>query len=69
MAQGVVVMRVARRSSAARVGLRPGDILLKINNNTITLVSDLEPALEVGRKCWRISIRREGQVLTTEIRG
>ena len=69
MAQGVVVMRVAQRSPAARVGLRPGDILLKINNNTITLVSDLEPALKSAGNAWRISIRREGQVLTTEIRG
>jgi Do/DeqQ family serine protease len=69
MARGVVVIKVARQSPAARVGLRPGDIVLKINDDTIDLVSSLEPALMSANNAWRISIRREGQVLTTEIKG
>jgi len=69
MARGVVVLKVARQSPAARVGLRPGDIVLKINDDMIDLVSSLEPALMSASKAWRISIRREGQVLTTEIKG
>lgn len=69
MARGVVIMKVARQSPAARVGLRPGDVVLKINDDDIDLVSDLEPALLSARNAWRISIRREGQVLTTEIKG
>ena len=69
MARGVVVLKVARQSPAARVGLRPGDVVLKINDDTIDLVSSLEPALMSAKKAWRISIRREGQVLTTEIKG
>ncbi|WP_226886938.1 Do family serine endopeptidase [Nisaea nitritireducens] len=69
MMRGVVIMKVARQSPAARVGLRPGDVVLKINDDEIDLVSDLEPALMSARNAWRISIRREGQVLTTEIKG
>ncbi|WP_036554695.1 Do family serine endopeptidase [Nisaea denitrificans] len=69
MARGVVVLKVARQSPAARVGLRPGDVVLKINDETIDLVSSLEPALMSANNAWRISIRREGQVLTTEIKG
>ncbi|MEO9903737.1 Do family serine endopeptidase [Nisaea sp.] len=69
MSRGVVVLKVARRSPAARVGLRPGDVVLKINDDTIDMVSKLEPALMSAKNAWRISIRREGQVLTTEIKG
>ncbi|MEQ8333306.1 Do family serine endopeptidase [Nisaea sp.] len=69
MARGVVVLKVARQSPAARVGLRPGDVVLKINDDTISLVSELAPALMSAKNAWRISIRREGQVLTTEIKG
>lgn len=69
MARGVVILEVARQSPAARIGLRSGDVVLKINDDTINLVSDLEPALMSAKNAWRISIRREGQVLTTEIKG
>ncbi len=69
MARGVVVLKVARQSPAARVGLRPGDVVLKINDDTIDFVSNLQPALMSAKNAWRISIRREGQVLTTEIKG
>ena len=43
--------------------------MLKINDDAINFVSELAPALMSSKNAWRISIRREGQVLTTEIKG
>ncbi|UUX48683.1 Do family serine endopeptidase [Nisaea acidiphila] len=68
MARGVVVLKVARQSPAARIGLRPGDIVLEVNGEKIDLVATLERAMLSSQNAWRISIRREGQVLTTEIK-
>lgn len=69
MARGVVILRVARQSPAARIGLRPGDIVLEVNGEKVDLVATLERAMLSSQNAWRISIRREGQVLTTEIKG
>ncbi|WP_420406272.1 Do family serine endopeptidase [Nisaea sp.] len=69
MARGVVILKVARQSPAARIGLRPGDVVTDVNGTRIELVATLEQAMLAGQHAWRISIRREGQVLTTEIKG
>jgi len=69
MARGVVILKVARQSPAARIGLRPGDIVLEVNGTKIELVAELEQEMMASQHAWRISIRREGQVLTTEIKG
>ena len=42
---GVVAAEIAPRTSAARVGLRPGDILLQIDNTPIFDVADVVETL------------------------
>jgi serine protease Do len=69
MARGVVILKVARQSPAARIGLRPGDVVIEVNGTKIELVATLEQAMLAGQHALRISIRREGQVLTTEVKG
>ncbi|MFM2045371.1 MAG: hypothetical protein RLY86_3947 [Pseudomonadota bacterium] len=68
-ATGVVVTRVEPRSVAAGLGVQPGDLVLRVNEAEITRVADLRRALQSRPKAWTVSIRRNGQVLTTTIGG
>ncbi len=43
---GVVVTRVARDADAAEKGLRPGDVLLEINQRTVKLPSDIQTSVQ-----------------------
>ena len=67
--QGVAVIEVANNSAAAKTGLRPGDIILSLNNKSTT------PILRNSRR-WlddlkgikmSISIYRQGMVMTMTI--
>lgn len=66
---GVVVMKVDGRSTAARLGFKPKDIIREVNGETIETVQDLLRAgsREAGR--WRLVIRRKDRNLRLEVRG
>ncbi len=66
--EGVVVLEVARRSPAARVGFDPGDVILELNGRAIDDVRDLTRRLDQPLP-WRLRIRRGGRVLDTVVRG
>ena len=66
---GVVVMRVKRGSPADRIGLEPGDILLRLNGTEIDSVSKLREMVRRGYSNWRIEIVRGGGTLQLVIRG
>jgi serine protease Do len=71
--EGVVITAVASGSPAAQVGFQPGDVVLRVDNRDIAEVRDLKAALGAGAGAgaggqWRISIRRDNQVLDTTIR-
>jgi serine protease Do len=66
---GVVVLDVARGSAAAGLGLRPGDLLLKVNDQAINSVRDLTGAVNAQTRRWTISVRRGDQTLTTTVGG
>jgi Do/DeqQ family serine protease len=68
-ASGVVVMRVKRGSPADRIGLEPGDILLRLNGTEIDSVSRLRQLVKRGYSNWRIEIVRGGRTLQLVIRG
>ena len=67
--EGVLVNRIARRSLAYRSGVRPGDVVLEVNGETISTVDQLIDALNVtdsaGDKIrtWEIAIDRGGRRL------
>ncbi len=63
--KGVVVMRVIPGSSAAEAGLRPGDVILEINSQTLQSVSDYQrhlKRLQPGAYA-RLLIKRSGHTL------
>jgi len=68
-AEGVIVLRLKRRSPADRIGLEPGDILVRLNGRTIESVSDLKKILMEDFSIWRIEISRSGRLLQLIIRG
>jgi len=66
---GVLVMRVKRESPADRIGLEPGDILLRLNGTEIPSVAELKSMVTREYSAWRIEIRRAGRVLKLIIKG
>lgn len=64
---GVIVMRLKRRSFARQAGLRPGDILLNINGRDITSVRSLETELGRPTQQWTFSVKRGGRVVQRSI--
>ncbi len=66
--QGAVIAQVAPRSTAARAGLKEGDVVLRINERVIRDGNSLRNAiglLEVG-ETLRLELLRDGQPLTLE---
>lgn len=61
--RGVILLDIAARSPAARVGFQQGDVLQQVNNTPIASVADAVAALGRGQS-WRISIKRGDEVLT-----
>lgn len=67
--RGVVVAEIYARSPAARLGLRPADIIRGINGNPIRSVNDLTAALNAGRTLmWRLEIERNGALIRQLVR-
>jgi Do/DeqQ family serine protease len=66
---GVVVTKVERRSTAARLGLRPGDIIVGVNDEEIQSVKHLSEVLQAAVGRWRLAIERGGKVFDLTVRG
>ncbi len=67
--QGVAVVDVYSGSPAARLGLRPGDIVRSINGNSIRTVEDMKAVLNDGRGlAWRLEVERNGALLRQFVR-
>jgi serine protease Do len=66
--QGVAVIEVSDNSAAAKTGLRPGDIILTINNKTTRNLEELKKVIidYKGMK-MSISLYRQGMVMTMTI--
>ena len=69
MRLGVIVLGQRRGSIADNLGLRRGDILIKVNGRSIETVQDIRKALRKQRSKWKITIRRGSRILNTEIPG
>ncbi|MCK5276737.1 MAG: Do family serine endopeptidase [Alphaproteobacteria bacterium] len=66
--RGVFVLAVVKRSHAARLGVRPGDVLVSINDRKIELVRDAIKILNAGADGWDIVIKRGERVLKVEVK-
>lgn len=67
-AKGVLVTRMLRRSLARRVGVRPGDIIIAVNGEPTTTFRELDRALDDSEGAWQVTIERNGQRITSNIR-
>jgi Do/DeqQ family serine protease len=65
--RGVMVFGLeSSRVYAARVGLRPGDIIRDINGRAVTSTAELEASLKLPASRWRVTIVRRGQTITAD---
>lgn len=68
--KGVLVVQVMPNSPAAKAGLRAGDVIQKLNGNTVTDASGVQKAVDnsqVGGD-MRLELRRQGQTLNLSVR-
>jgi len=56
--EGVVVLDVKGRSFARRLGLRPGDVIVEVNNASVASVRDLLEVAGKRLRRWRFVVRR-----------
>ena len=66
---GVVVKNISRRSPAARMGMRPRDVILTVNDERVTSTRQLEDITEFPARTWRLEIQRGSRVLDMVVRG
>jgi len=64
---GVRVVRIARNSKANAFGIRPDDIILAVNDRTVTdrerAVNVVKQLLKDGVKILRVRIKRQGRII------
>jgi serine protease Do len=65
--EGVVLLAVERGSPAHRLGFRPGDVMLKVNETEIKEVRQLKAAVQEPSGRWVITFSRKGRSRTVEI--
>jgi serine protease Do len=69
MLRGVIVLGVEQRSVARRLGLRPGDVLVRLNNRDIETVANLRALLGGTVNRWTLQVRRDGELLSVTVEG
>jgi Do/DeqQ family serine protease len=67
--EGVVVLSVRPRTTAARLGFRPGDVIVQVGRERIASVAELESALRQRQRAWLVVVKRGNQVLQLQLAG
>lgn len=67
--EGVVLLSVRPRSTAARLGFRRGDVVVQVGRKRIVSVDQLENVLRQRRRSWRVVVRRGGRLLRLHLSG
>ena len=67
--KGVVVVDIREQSAALSLGLKPNDIIIRINGKSIKSVRQLVNILRQRNRAWRFAIKRGNRVLSTVIGG
>ncbi len=68
--QGVLVVQVLDGTPAAQAGLKPGDVITKVNNIAVTASSEVQDQVESSKigNVLKVEINREGQINVIEVR-
>ena len=66
---GVIVLTMSGNSIAARLGLRPGDLILGVNDVQVKSVADLQRAIKTAPGAWTVVLSRDGQTLKFQVGG
>lgn len=66
--RGVIVTEIAPGSPANRLRVRPGDVIVKINDRDVTDAKGLQGLLQ-GSTQWTVVLRRNKQLLSFSVRG
>ena len=66
-ASGVIILDVAARSTAARLGFKPRDIIREVNGEGVERVEDLKRIAAQRFTRWRMVVRRNGQNIGFEV--
>ncbi len=66
---GVVAVKINQRSTAARLGFRPHDIIRAINGERIERVIDLRRATSGSQPNWDVEIQRGDRTIQFEVSG
>lgn len=67
-ARGVIVSKVREGSTADRLGVEPGDILVSLNRYDIETVAQLQSLLATSTGPWTVAVRRNGQLISVTVR-
>ncbi len=66
---GAVVVSLEDNAAAGRFGLRPRDIVMRVNDTPVQSVDDIEAAVQKGGRSWRIALGRNGNVINLMVGG
>lgn len=66
---GVVVLSVRPASTAARLGLQPGDVIVQVGAAKIGSVTELEAQLKERQRLWRVVLKRGNRVMQLQVSG
>jgi len=65
----VIILQLAGNAIAARLGLRPGDVIVSVNGTPVRSVGDLQRVTATPARRWDVSLNRGGQVLSFQVGG
>jgi Do/DeqQ family serine protease len=66
---GVVVLEVKENTPAARIGVKRGDIIAKLNDQKIESVDHLVKTLDASTEGWLLAVERDGKTFNLAFRG
>jgi serine protease Do len=66
--KGVVIVAVKRGSFARNLGLRPGDLVVRVNGANVENVDQLRTLMSAEQDKWELTVERDGKVKTVAVR-
>ncbi len=67
--EGVVIVAVRSGGAAARLGFRPGDVIVRVGSTEVSDVAALDEITRKPQRMWRLAIKRSGRLINLQFRG